>query len=315
MCLGSTVPSMTSTYTQIGAHRFKSLDLSNFLAEESLILPTSKPTKSRKLNPASLMNGLTMSSCWIFTNYHLMSPSTLNWRKKMFWKSETKMKTVVANIGKAHYQELQNMWLQRGMSIFKDFLIYYNNLDVSPFVQGVAKIQQFYYENKIDLIKVAVSVPGIARQWSFQTAHDAKTNFSLVQPRDNDLYYTIKQNIVGGPSIIFTRESKVGCTFIQHDSKQACANNVSYDANALYLDCIDKAMPCGGYVRRTGPDFNRTLISPVRTCFTGWSTSWRHKTFIFCMLAMASAKYASVPIWSMAATQLFKPCMNQWMLF
>ena len=102
---------------------------------------------------------------------------------------------------------------------------------------------------------MAVSVPGIARQWLFQTAHDAKTSFGLVQPRDDDLYYTIKQNIVGGQSIIFTQDTEVGCTFIQNDPKRPCANIVGYDANPLYLDCINKAMPCGGYVRRMGPDF------------------------------------------------------------
>ena len=86
-------------------------------------------------------------------------------------------------------------------------------------------------------------------------AHDAKTSFGLVHPQDDDLYYAIKQNIVGGPSIIFTRDAEVGCRFIRNDPKRPFANIVSYDANALYLDCIDKAMICGRYVRQMGPDF------------------------------------------------------------
>ena len=141
------------------------------------------------------------------------------------------------------------------MTRFCDFLEYYNNLDVSPFVQAVEKMQKFYFDHHIDLFKVAVSVPGIARRWLFQTAHNAKTNFGLIQPQDDDLYYTIKQNIVGGPSIIFTRDAEVGRTFVRKDPSRPCINIVGFDANALYLDCIDKAMPCGGYVRRSAPDF------------------------------------------------------------
>ena len=32
---------------------------------------------------------------------------------------------------------------------------------------------------------------------------EANTYFSLFQERDKDLYYELKKNIVGGPSIIF----------------------------------------------------------------------------------------------------------------
>ena len=103
------------------------------------------------------------------------------------------------------------------MSIFKDFLIYYDNLDVHCFVQAVKKMQQFYFDHHIVLFRLDVSVPIIARQWIFQMAHDVKGSFGLVQPQDNDLYCIIKQNIVGGPSIIFTHDAEVLCTFLQND--------------------------------------------------------------------------------------------------
>ena len=77
----------------------------------------------------------------------------------------------------------------------------------------------------------------------------------MIDTQDNDLYYTIKQNIVGGPIIIFTRDAEVGRTYIRDDLNRPCVNIVGYDANALYLDCIDKAMPCGGYVQRAAPHF------------------------------------------------------------
>ena len=80
------------------------------------------------------MNGLTMSPSWTFTNFY----SEL--KEKNVLEIRDKDEDLVADIGKAHYQELQNIWLQRGMSTFKDFLIYYNNLDIWPFVQAVEKM-------------------------------------------------------------------------------------------------------------------------------------------------------------------------------
>ena len=94
------------------------------------------------------------------------------------------------------YQELQDIWQDPGMDTFRDFLEHYNNLDVDPFIQAVEKMQKFYFDHHIDLFKVAIFVPGIARRWVFQTARDAEISFSLIQPQDNDLYHTNKQNIM-----------------------------------------------------------------------------------------------------------------------
>lgn len=52
------------------------------------------------------------------------------------------------------------------MTTFKDFLVWYNNLDV----EAVEKVQQFYFEKGIDVFKTAISVPGIAKQLLFKTA-------------------------------------------------------------------------------------------------------------------------------------------------
>ena len=74
------------------------------------------------------------------------------------------------------------------MSTFKDF----NNLDVHPFVKAVEKMQQFYFHHHIDLFKVAVSVPGIAREWLFETAQEAKVSFGLLSPEM--ITYIIQSN-------------------------------------------------------------------------------------------------------------------------
>ena len=37
------------------------------------------------------------------------------------------------------------------MTTLRDFLIYYNNLDVEPFVKGIENMQEFYKKNQIDI--------------------------------------------------------------------------------------------------------------------------------------------------------------------
>ena len=117
------------------------------------------------------------------------------------------------------------------------------------------KMQTFYFHCNIDVFKVAVFVPGIVCQMLFQIAHRAKVSFGLIHANDDDLYYTIKPNFIGGPSIIFTQEAEVGGTFIRDDPTRPCNSIVGYNANALYLDCINKSMLCGGYVHRSASDF------------------------------------------------------------
>lgn len=49
-----------------------------------------------------------------------------------------------------------------------------------------------------------MSVPGIARQMLFNASARTVTSFSLFEEEDKDLFYSVKNNNIGGPSIIFT---------------------------------------------------------------------------------------------------------------
>ena len=134
------------------------------------------------------------------------------------------------------------------MITFKDFLVWYNNLDVKPFVEAVKKFQQFYFQKGVDVFKTAISVPGIARQLLFKTARKHKVNFALFDDHNKDLYQTIKRNIIGGPSIIFTRHHCAGKTKIR--GQKSCQAILGFDANALYLQAIGEPMAVGPFVRR-----------------------------------------------------------------
>ena len=51
----------------------------------------------------------------------------------------------------------------------------------------------------------------------------------------------LKEAVVVGPSLVFTRYHEVGVTKI----RRVCKNILGYDANALYLSTMLSDMPCG----------------------------------------------------------------------
>ena len=63
-------------------------------------------------------------------------------------------------------------------STFLDFLIFYNNLDVKPFVEAIQKMKKYNSEKGVDVFKDAISVPGIARKLLFETSENNNTPFT-----------------------------------------------------------------------------------------------------------------------------------------
>ena len=53
------------------------------------------------------------------------------------------------NITEEEDQYCQQVWEENEMVTFKDFLIWYNNLDVVPFLEAVEKMSQFWQERNI----------------------------------------------------------------------------------------------------------------------------------------------------------------------
>ena len=80
----------------------------------------------------------------------------------------------------------------------------------------------------------------------------------LIDEKNKKAFYKIKNNIVGGPSIVYHRYHEKGKTNIDRvhynkETKEWYYNNdgkavekvVGYDANALYLSCLEQDQLCG----------------------------------------------------------------------
>ena len=151
-------------------------------------------------------------------------------------------------ISDADYARCQAVWHDNKMETLRDYLIFYNNLDVTPFLEAISKQFTFYRDRGIDMFKDGISVPGLSLLYLFNNL-PPKTFFTVFNQTNSDLHKLVKDNIVGGPAIIFHRYHEKGITKIRGGS-ELCRKIVGYDANALYLWALMQDMPTGWYVRR-----------------------------------------------------------------
>jgi len=181
--------------------------------------------------------------------------------------------------GIQNYQALQALWREQGMSTFKDYLQWYNNLDCGPFVSAVLKFQNFYKQNNLDVLKISVSLPGIARKMLFDTARENGAHFAVFGTKDEDLYCKLRLNLCGGPSIVFTRHGKAGSSCIRNNPEKLCKRIIGLDCNALYLNSLQKPMPVGAYIRRREENDYAPEINTKHTMMYAWMDGYalKHK--------------------------------------
>ena len=146
------------------------------------------------------------------------------------------------------YARCQAVWRDNGMETLREYLIWYNNRDVTPFLDAISKQFAFYRDRDIDMFKDGISVPGLSLLHLFNDLPN-DTFFTIFNQTNSDLHKLVKDNIVGGPAIIFHRYHEKGVTKIR-GGEELCRKIEGYDANALYLWAIMQDMPTGWYVRR-----------------------------------------------------------------
>src|SRR5258705_5576212 len=122
-------------------------------------------------------------------------------------------------------------------------------------IEALKKMSTFYREMGLDMFKDGISVPGLTMRYMFM--NQGTTNFKLFDSKDSDLHDLFKSNIVGGPSIIFSRYHSKRETYIREIEQlskgiepKLCEKILGFDANALYLFSIAQNQGTGQYLRR-----------------------------------------------------------------
>ena len=175
-------------------------------------------------------------------------------------------------ISDADYARCQAVWHDNQMKTMRDFLVWYNNRDVIPFLQAIDKQFAFYQQHNIDMFKDGISVPGLSLLHLFNDLPN-DTYFTVFNWTNRDLHKLVKDNIVGGPAIIFHRYHEKDVTKIRGGS-ELCRKIVGYDANALYLWAIMQDMPTGWYTRRREENkFRPQQAQPYGQMAAQWLTS------------------------------------------
>ena len=147
--------------------------------------------------------------------------------------------------GAENYSYLQSVWENHNMQYFSDFLKWYNNKDVVPTLEAVQKMIEFYHKKGIDMLKLGCTLPNLAKICLHKSTESKSYPFT---ESDKDLLEKIREGMVGGPSIVFTRKAVVDETFICKSSN-LCEAIVGIDASQLYPYSMCQPMPTGLYTR------------------------------------------------------------------
>ena len=150
-------------------------------------------------------------------------------------------------ISQEEYQNFCDEFSKRGCVTMEDWLKEYNLADVKPFIEALEKTREQYYPDEIDLLKDAVSIPGISMTYVLNEAEKRKkySEPALFAPGEpckckcsddcekarcekckevqkdcetctkNEAYEILTTGMVGGPSIVFCRYAEAGVSRIR----------------------------------------------------------------------------------------------------
>ena len=122
-----------------------------------------------------------------------------------------------------------------------------NNKDVVATLETMQKMIDFYHHKEIDMLNLGCTVPNLANICLHKSS-DSK--FYPFTESDIDVLEKIREDLVHGLFIVFTREAVFGETFIRKSSN-VCKSivGIDLDASQLYLYLMCQPMPTGLYTR------------------------------------------------------------------
>ena len=203
----------------------------------------------------------------------------------------------IPKTGQENYHDLSVLWNDK-MHKFEDFLVYYNNIDTEPFVEGVEKLMTYYHGENVDIFKDSITLPGVARKLLYNSV-DPNVHFALFEKKNADLYHTFKNNIIGGPSIVFSRYAEANKSYIREhiykDNSYKCKRIIGYDANALYLHSMSLNMPTGPMTRRKAENNFRREKSEKYLLAIKWLDYIQEKEGIYIQHCLNSPNEKRIP--------------------
>ena len=103
----------------------------------------------------------------------------------------------------------------------------------------------FCHKKQIDMLKLGCTLQKLTNICLHKST---SAEFYAFTETDKDLLQKIREDMVGGPSVVFTRKSVVDETFIRN-SRSFCQSIVSIDASQLYPYSTCQPMPTGLYTQ------------------------------------------------------------------
>ena len=131
----------------------------------------------------------------------------------------------------------------------RDFLVWYNNRGVVPFLQAIVRQFAFYQQRGIDMFKQDISVPGLTLLYLFNDLPE-KTYFTIFNENKKDFHHLVKDHVVGGASLIFHRYHEKGVTTLRQNEYGEASRPCRSSDTMLYLWSLMQDMPMGWYMRR-----------------------------------------------------------------
>ena len=193
-------------------------------------------------------------------------------------------------ISQEEYQNFCDEFSKRGCVTMEDWLKEYNLADVTLFIQALEKTREQYYPDEIDLLKDAVSIPGISMNYVLNEALKRKkySEPDLFAPGEpckckcsddcvkvgckdcrevrkdckihakNEAYETLSTGIIGGPSIVFCRYAEAGISkirsHINSDSEAGAKLRAKTCRAVLGFDANSLYLYCSGQEMTCGKE-------------------------------------------------------------
>ena len=247
-----------NNYMFLTTSKFKFLDIKNFLAPG---MSYAKWCKSLGCGLEKLM----FPYEWLTSYDKLSHVGPVEYEN--FYSSLSGKNT----LSPAEYEEFRTEFHKRECVTMMDWLREYNLADVVPFIEAVNKTRNQYYDDEIDILKDAVSIPGVSMRYVLNKALKLNPKVELYSPGEpckhkcedscfkktckackevqnsctectkNEAYELLQTGMVGGPAIVFCRYHERNVSgvrshlYVSTQKPKTCKTILGYETNMLYL--------------------------------------------------------------------------------